>query len=438
MLNAVGRRAPLEVEDQPSVAARCLAVYVVISVGRLPELLPFAHSWPLAKMAFAIVLIAAFRGRAGVSSVPLWSIGLARAVTFFAALVVVTLAFSVWLSHSLSFIIGTFLTIVVGFFVSVKVLACWRDIRTVLKAFAVVGLILAAEALAGYSGGRAAVQSSYDTNDLAYVLMGVFPVTLAFGVISRGASRIFWFGLAIIIVAAALLTQSRGGLLALVTVVLMLVWQPLGVRAAEARPRARAGLLARALVAVLLSVVTWTQLPSSAQHRLGLLFSLEQDYNMNLSEKSGRSAIWSRNVVAGLERPIGYGVDTFEFVDGKISGRYMAPHNSVIQTFVELGVIGLVLWLRLWILSWRSLAQPNAPTTSSPAVLQQRSEQEVMSYALRISLVALFVAGFFLSQAFSLILWQIFAVCAATGALSGTQTKASPVALRSRHYKLRQ
>ena len=116
----------------------------------------------------------------------------------------------------------------------------------------------------------------------------------------------------------------------------------------------------------------------------------------------------------------------------------MAPHNSVIQTFVELGVIGLVLWLRLWILSWRSLAQPNAPTTSSPAVLQQRSEQEVMSYALRISLVALFVAGFFLSQAFSLILWQIFAVCAATGALSGTQTKASPVALRSRHYKLRQ
>jgi len=130
-----------------------------------------AHSWPLAKMAFAIVLIAAFRGRAGVSSVPLWSIGLARAVTFFAALVVVTLAFSVWLSHSLSFIIGTFLTIVVGFFVSVKVLACWRDIRTVLKAFAVVGLILAAEALAGYSGGRAAVQSSYDTNDLAYCLL---------------------------------------------------------------------------------------------------------------------------------------------------------------------------------------------------------------------------------------------------------------------------
>ncbi len=435
-MSAVGR-LPVEREEQPSVAARCLAVYVVISVARLPELLPFAHSWPLAKVAFAVVLIAAFRGRAGVSAVRLWSIDLARAATFFAALVIATVTYSVWPSHSLSFIVGTFLTIMVGFFVSIKVLARWCDIRVVLKAFAVVGLILAAEALAGYSGGRAAVISSYDTNDLAYVLMGVLPITLAFGVIASGVARICWFGLATIIVTATLLTQSRGGFLALVSVVLMLVWKPLQFRKPDAR--ARAGLWARMLVAVLLSVVAWTQLPASAQHRLGLLITLQQDYNTNLSEKSGRSAIWTRNLIAGVERPIGYGADTFAYVDGTLSGRYMAPHNSVIETFVELGLIGLVLWLRLWILSWRSLTPPPAAAAEDTGTARHHwREKVIFAHGIQISLVALFISGFFLSQAYALILWQIFAVCAATGVLFRTSVGNAAALPRRQHHKGRQ
>jgi len=436
MLIGVGRRVPRQVPEQPSVAARWLGLYVVVAVGRLTDLLPFAHSLPLAKMVFAIVLIAAFRGRAGVSPVRLSSIDLARNAIAFTALVLVSFVFSTYKSESLAFIAGTFLTVIVGFFISVKVLARWRDIRAVLKAFAIVGLILSAETLAGYTGGRAYVQSMYDTNDLAYVLTGVLPITLAFAAISSRFARIFWFAVSALIVTAVLLTQSRGGLLALVAIVLMLVWKPLLAPAADNSARAGArGVMVRAIVAAVLSVATWTQLPTDAQHRLGLLVSLQDDYNTDLSNTTGRSSIWKRNAIAGLERPIGFGVDTFTYVDGHTGGQYMAPHNSVLEVFVELGVLGLVLWLRLWILSWRSL-QPSPNATAAQPVESElkRREQLVMAQALRICLVALFVAGFFLSQSYSVILWELLATCAAVGVLFGTHAKKVPVIPRRRHY----
>jgi O-antigen ligase len=437
MLKTIRRRAPQSVEEQPSVAARWLALYIVVAVGRLTDILPFAHSWPLAKMTFLIVLLAAFRGRAGVSPVRLSSVDLSRAAIIFTVLVVASLVFSVYKSLSLAFIVGTFLTVSVGFFVSVKVLARWSDIRAVLKAFAIVGLILSAEALAGYSGGRAFVQSMYDTNDLAYVLMGVLPITIAFGVISPGLSRYLWLGVAALIAIAGLLTQSRGGLLALAAIILMLVWKPLRAPAAtEAGGKGSGGLLVRALVAGLLSVTAWTQLPADAQHRLGLLVSLQDDYNTDLSNRTGRSSIWKRNTIAGLERPIGSGVDTFTYVDATTGGNYMAPHNSVIEVFVELGVLGLILWLRLWFLAWRSLQPPAATATAAPAAeaQQKRGEQAVFAQALRISLVALFVAGFFLSMSFSVILWEILAVCAALGVLFGRHAKKAVVVPRRRPF----
>jgi hypothetical protein len=435
MLTTVGRRVPADDAERPSVAAQWFAVYVVVSVARVTELLPFAHSLPLAKLVFAVVLVATFRGRRVVSPIRLWSIDLARAATVFVALVVLSLGFSVWMSHTLSFITGPFLTIGLGFFVAVKILARWSDIRVVLKAFAVVGLILSAEAVAGYSGGRAVVESMYDTNDLAYVLMGVLPIAMAFGVISHGVWRIYWFGIAGVIAIAGLLTQSRGGLLAVGAIVLLLVWKPLRGPDLGAGTRARSrGLLVRALLAAVLSVAVWTQLPPDAQHRLGLLFSLQDDYNADLSVEGGRSAIWRRNVIAGLERPIGYGVDTFEFVDGTISGRYKAPHNSIVQVFVELGVLGLIFWLRLWFLSWRSLAPPAPAAAVDPRAAEELREQTILAHALRISLVALFISGFFLSQAYSLILWQILPVCAAMSVVFGTNAKRMPAVPRRRHY----
>ena len=54
-------------------------------------------------------------------------------------------------------------------------------------------------------------------------------------------------------------------------------------------------------------------------------------------------------------RPVGYGVDTFQMVDMRMGGKFRAPHNSYLEVLVELGFLGLLLFIRMYVLSWRAL-----------------------------------------------------------------------------------
>jgi O-Antigen ligase len=386
------------------------------------DLVPGAHDLPLAKLAFAGIVAAAILGRGTRSGVPLMRIGIVRSACAIAAIAIISVAYSIWLSASAWFVIQTFLPIVIAFLVTVKILARWTDVRCVLKALAVAGIILAGVAVVGYGGGRAVVHTMYDTNDLAYVLVGVLPLILGFGVAQTGAARIRWLAGAGMVAAASLLTQSRGGFIALLALVLALIWSPIrrphevGRRGGSSRGR-----LQRALVAVVLCVISWTLLPHGARERLASVTNLSSDYNANMNYRGGRANIWRRDVVAALERPIGYGVATSATVDGINGGQYRAPHSSLVQIFVELGVLGLLLWVRLFLLGWRCLipsAGSDHPATGPPD--EEWREQVVLAHAMRLSLFTLFVAGLFLSQAYALVLWQLLAACAAATVIFGT------------------
>src|SRR4029077_638825 len=79
------------------------------------------------------------------------------------------------------------------------------------------------------------------------------------------------------------------------------------------------------------------------------------DYNMDVENKTGRSGIWKRNFQAALRRPVGYGIDSFQMVDLRNGGMFKAPHNSYLQVLVELGFLGLWLFVRMYLLSWAAL-----------------------------------------------------------------------------------
>jgi len=197
--------------------------------------------------------------------------------------------------------------------------------------------------------------------------------------------------------------------------------------------RSKLGVLRRALAALAVATAVWTLLPHDARERLGSVVSLGSDYNADLSNRSSRAAIWKRNIVAGLERPIGYGIDTFPAVDGLNGGRYKAAHNSVIQVFVELGVIGVALWLRVWLLSWRCVSPPAEPPAPTGPPRDEWRKQVVLAHAVRLALLTLFIAGFFLSADFSAVLWQLFAACAAMTAIFGTYGKGLKREISARH-----
>ena len=93
------------------------------------------------------------------------------------------------------------------------------------------GLILARAALSAYTGGRAATDTMYDTNDLAYLLVTVFPLSVGFLITSK--TRLWWVinaGIGAILLGALLLTQSRGGFLGLAAVVAGLIFMPIKAR----------------------------------------------------------------------------------------------------------------------------------------------------------------------------------------------------------------
>jgi len=104
----------------------------------------------------------------------------------------------------------------------------------------------------------------------------------------------------------------------------------------------------------------------------------------------------------------------------------MAPHNSFIQDLVELGVLGLFLFLRMYWLCWRTLKRARSLFLQRSALTDAEREQFVFARTLQCALVGNAVAGFFLSMAWATILWLLFATCMALIAYSESVFVESP------------
>jgi O-antigen ligase len=211
-----------------------------------------------------------------------------------------------------------------------------------------------------------------------------------------------------------LLTSSRGGFLAFLSVLAILTLSSVGRPAVTknvGRLR-RNALLSLLLVASLFAIV-WPQLPVATRDRIASLTSIESDYNLDATNRTGRGSIWARAISATAERPIGYGVASFPMVDMLRGGRFKAAHNSYIQYAVELGVLGLFLFVRMYWLSWRGL-QAARNTLLERAPNREDDEKLIHFRMLQAGLAGNAVAGFFLSMAYSSVVWIYFGLVMAS------------------------
>jgi O-antigen ligase len=289
---------------------------------------------------------------------------------------------------------------------------------------AAVGLALVA--ILAFHGGRASVGNDYDTNDLAYVLVTILPLALAFTLIAKTkAMMLVNAGICILLLAALLLTSSRGGLFGLVAMLAVLIAIPLK-RPQHAKPRNRIILPAIGLVCA--SILAWACLPAETQERLSSVLQLSSDYNLDTTNRDSRSAIWGRGFSAVLQRPVGYGVHSFEMVDVRMGGKFRAPHNSYLEVLVEMGFLGLLIFSRLYLLSWRALQRMRRRLIAlSPS--EKHDQMLVFGRMLQVALVGNTVSGFFLSMAYSVLLWVLFAAVIACVSL------VAPASARQQHGK---
>jgi putative inorganic carbon (hco3(-)) transporter len=377
-----------------------LWLFIIVAVGRIGEIIPGLAAVPLAKIVGIACLFGILAHKKAWSTKRLLSHPIPRSALALFALATLSVLFSVWKSASLAFLFGTVLVVAIGFVLTVKLADSRSALVVTLFVLVVAGLL---QSIAAIIGGQARISAgqSYDTNDLAYLLVTVLPLALAFAVRSSSAIQRGWCVLLSTLLALGiLLTQSRGGLLALVAIIGYLVVRPLPRALPPAAGNLNAGVLRRVVIVVFAAALAWVALPNAAKERLATLTTLRSDYNTDTTLETGRLAIWERNSKAVLSRPIGFGLAAFGVVDMRTGGRFKAPHNSVLEVLVELGFVGVAIYLRLHWLAWRSLS--NAKSNDLDSV--------VFCRALKASLVGNFVAGFFLSQAYSNLLWTLFAV----------------------------
>jgi O-antigen ligase len=192
------------------------------------------------------------------------------------------------------------------------------------------------------SGRFYAASGMYDPNDVAYVELALLPFALCILMASASVSRRM-LALASILLGMllALYTGSRGGMLGILTFVLLFVTLRIG----------RLKAIHKGLLLAALAVAVVLNADKINTERYLTLTNLENDYNL---EEGGRWDVWKQGLTILMRRPLtGVGPNNFAMAIGYyrqeqgVLPKWQAPHNSVIQVLVEVGVIGGVLWLIL-------------------------------------------------------------------------------------------
>jgi hypothetical protein len=388
-----------------------MAVFLVVMVGQVSQWVPSVSKIPLVKITFALAVIAALRAGKLRNAVRVLSLRGARPAVAFLCLAVVSILFSVWKSQTL-LDLQSAVIFLIALVVLVKIVQAPRDLERLLFGFAVAGALLAAGTVANFGGGRAEI-SGWNSNDIAYSLVTLLPIVL---VQRQGRSRVVGVligAAALLMVIATLLTGSRGGVVGLGVVVVALVAFPMGFDQHGRLKSLSIGAAVLRLVPILIAgSVLWAHLPAATTERIATLEHLSGDYNLSGTIEESRTLVWRRDIGLALRRPIGYGMGTASAVDGMFGqGHYNTAHNSLVQVFLELGVLGLILYLTAYYRAWRGLAAVTAAFRARPTPESMRFA--LLARALSIALAGTFAAGFFLSQGYSGLLWMLIAVCAA-------------------------
>jgi O-antigen ligase len=400
-------------------------ILVSLMVGKLSDWVPGLSSIPLVKIAYLFAAISAYTGAgAALAPVRIWSSRITRGALTFLGLAIVSFVFSIYKSATLSNSLYM-LILLLSIMLVLRVTRTLRDVEKLLLGFAAAGVSLSVGLVLNYHGGRAFINGNFDPNDIAYALDTILPLVLA---LRQRKSRLGWLlmnALAFVTVLAILLTGSRGGAIGLCVVIAAATAFPLSRDESGALKKfSIRRTLIRCAILALMAALSWGYLPADTQQRMATLVNLGSDYNADATENGSRLLIWQQDFGMVWKRPIGYGLGTAELVNGLGGGQYRTAHNSFVETLVELGVFGLLIYIRVLYTTWRELGRI-IMVAQDPAAGEQEQRAALYARALRTALAGNLAAGLFLSQAYSAGLWMLVAIAASLVQLSTPTPRAN-------------
>jgi O-antigen ligase len=265
--------------------------------------------------------------------------------------------------------------------------------------------------LSGASPERLSAGESYDANDLALILVMTLPLIMYLFSTTRGAvMRLLLGGMAFICLLAILRTQSRGGFIALVGVGALILLRT---------PMSR---LNKVLTIAIALVIFLGMSDHAYWDRMGTILNPQSEYE---STGGGRTEIWKAGLKLIAERPWGVGIDGFVTAEGLSHGgfgKWSSAHNSFIQLGVELGVVGMVIFVLLLVTALKQLRGIRALSRDTghlagkarlkdkAATIPFEKNIGVLASTLETSLLGFAIGGFFVSHAYNALLYTLIAV----------------------------
>jgi len=389
--------------------AHGVALYILVSIGRLQELVPTLEQFHLGKIALLLAALGFLFNIKNISNKkPIKSKGLLnKTVLIFVGYSLLSITFSIWVSWSIQVFLNTILAQVILFYIVTYTSTSIKTVRYYLSVFVFSAALLCYFMLTQKVVGRLSVSTTYDPNDLAMVMVVILPLAIINALLSRPIWKIYYVFISIAMMISILLTGSRGGFIGFILVLLYFIFVKIDP---ERRSRIHIAAWKKVLGILIVFFVVFNFIPENTVKRLYSLESIGKDYNVTAS--TGRIAIWKRGLESMLSRPIGTGIGNFSTAEGERGGRYKASHNFILQVGVELGIVGLFIYFYFIKYSWRGLK-----AIQKNILEKEKREQTDLNekfylyyvYGLKASLIGFFITGMFLSAAYSAILFLLLA-----------------------------
>lgn len=302
----------------------------------------------------------------------------------------ISVSFSVWPGGSLQFFMDYAWKDGVVFFLVANLLTSGERARKLCWAFVLFAAVNSFMGLQNWrsgnmmggstnriEGGFAGLASN--PNDLGLLLDISLPlVWYAYTTAKTTATRYMALLTMIASAGTVVITFSRGAFLGLLVVAGLFAWK----RAKGKRVQIFV------LIAVLLPVML-AVLPAGYSDRMLSIFVSDMDETGSRDE---RIKLMDAGVTSMIEHPlgVGLGMNILSSVDSGTGWHVI--HNAYLQVGVELGVVGFILYLLLIGKSYQGLTAIEKSTVRSEADL---------AFAIRLSLIAYAVGGFFGPVAFN-------------------------------------
>jgi len=318
--------------------------------------------------------------------------------TMLVIVMILSIPFSLYSRLSFVSVFTQYIVVVLYFYLTFMLIDTLKKAnRIILIGCIATGIYMFASVFMGsMNQNRLDFGSMFDPNDLAFFSLSFLTFNLIF--ISKENPlwiRIMCISFFIIDILAILLSGSRGGALGLGAITLMLILT---------KTKTIKFPIKVLFVVMCLFIVSFVRIDYT---RYSAMINIKDDYNLN--DETGRIAIWKIGIKAMFDNPItGVGVDCFPEVvgidrarRGLDQARWQTAHNLCVQIGTETGVIGFCLFILLSVNAFRGFGR--AKKEYYPLELIKIGEMA------KIGFLGLFIAGMFLSQAYSFY-WAFYIV----------------------------